>query len=173
LVNSSILSSCYSTASANISTTATELTFNGNDAVGLFKNGVLIDIIGTFNGGTANFSIDETLRRNSNVIVPKTTFNKATDWTVYATDNCSGIGNKMSMTDEKSNFIISPNPSNGNFNLSFNDLESTYSIVIFSAMGNKVLKKKTAMKQIIIYPIFNQEFIQSKFHIKMSQYSNE
>jgi hypothetical protein len=31
--------------SANISTTAAEMTFNGNDAVGLFKNGVLIDII--------------------------------------------------------------------------------------------------------------------------------
>jgi predicted extracellular nuclease len=48
LVNSSI-SSCYSTTSANISTTAAEMTFNGNDAVGLFKKQVLIDIIGTFN----------------------------------------------------------------------------------------------------------------------------
>jgi hypothetical protein len=28
------------------------MNFNGNDAIGLFKNGVLIDIIGTFNGGT-------------------------------------------------------------------------------------------------------------------------
>jgi predicted extracellular nuclease len=35
LVNSSI-SCCYSTT-ANISTTAAEMTFNGNDAVGLFK----------------------------------------------------------------------------------------------------------------------------------------
>jgi hypothetical protein len=39
------------------------MAFNGNDAVGLFKNGILIDIIGTFNGGTANFSIDETAVR--------------------------------------------------------------------------------------------------------------
>jgi hypothetical protein len=54
LVNSSISSACYSTTSANISTTAAEMTFNGNDAVGLFKKQVLIDIIGTFNGGTAN-----------------------------------------------------------------------------------------------------------------------
>jgi hypothetical protein len=36
-VNSSISSACYSTTSANISTTAAEMTFNGNDAVGLFK----------------------------------------------------------------------------------------------------------------------------------------
>jgi hypothetical protein len=47
------------------------MAFNGNDAVGLFKNGVLIDIIGTFNGGTANFSADETIRRNTTVTVPK------------------------------------------------------------------------------------------------------
>jgi hypothetical protein len=40
LVNSSISSACYSTTSANISTTAAEMTFNGNDdAVGLFKTG--------------------------------------------------------------------------------------------------------------------------------------
>jgi hypothetical protein len=55
-------SSCYATSAANLSTSATEMAFNGNDAVGLFKNGILIDI-GTFNGGTANFSIDETIRR--------------------------------------------------------------------------------------------------------------
>jgi len=94
IVNSLISSTCYSTTTANISTSATELAFNGNDALGLFKNGVLIDIIGTFNGGTADFSIDETLRRKTAVSVPKTTFNKTTDWDVYGTDACSGIGNK-------------------------------------------------------------------------------
>jgi hypothetical protein len=70
LVNSSISSACYSTTSANISTTAAEMTFN--DAVYL-KNGVLIDIIGTFNGGTANFAADVTLRRKATG--PNTTFN--------------------------------------------------------------------------------------------------
>ncbi|MDD5151777.1 MAG: endonuclease, partial [Flavobacterium sp.] len=50
IVNSLIALACYNKTSANISTSATELTFNGNDAVGLFKNNVLIDIIGTFNG---------------------------------------------------------------------------------------------------------------------------
>lgn len=168
LVNSSILSSCYSTAGANISTTSTELTFNGNDAVGLFKNGVLIDIIGTFNGGTANFSIDETLRRNSSVVVPKATFNKATDWTVYAIDNCSGIGNKMSVTDEKSNFVIFPNPSDGNFSLNYNDLNSTYSIVIFSAMGNKVFEKENCNEN-----NYDLSHFQSGIYLIKISYKNE
>lgn len=144
LVNSSILSSCYSSASANISTTSTELTFNGNDAVGLFKNGVLIDIIGTFNGGTANFSIDQTLRRNSSVVVPKTTFNKATDWTVYAIDNCSGIGNKMSNPNEEVSsldFTLVPNPSNGNFNITISNSIEPYTIEIYSPFGQKVFEK--------------------------------
>ena len=74
IVHSSIALACYNTASANISTAANEMTFNGNDAVGLFKNGVLIDIIGTFNGGTANFAIDVTIRRKSTITSPNTTF---------------------------------------------------------------------------------------------------
>jgi predicted extracellular nuclease len=36
IVNSLMSSSCYATSAANLSTSATE-TFNGNDAVGLFK----------------------------------------------------------------------------------------------------------------------------------------
>ena len=47
------------------------MAFNRNDAVGLFKNGVLIDIIGTFNRGTADFAIDITLRRKSAITLPQ------------------------------------------------------------------------------------------------------
>ena len=95
IVNSSISSSCFSTSAANISTTATELTFNGNDAVGLFKNGVLIDIIGTFNGGTANFAVDVTLRRKSIVTSPSTTFNLSAQWDSYSQDTCNNLASKM------------------------------------------------------------------------------
>jgi hypothetical protein len=38
IVNSLMSSSCYATSAANLSTSATEMAFNGNDAVGLFKN---------------------------------------------------------------------------------------------------------------------------------------
>ena len=55
---------------ADLLSSSTEMIFNGNDAVGLFKNGVLIDIIGTFNGGSSNFAKDKTLRRKSEVSAP-------------------------------------------------------------------------------------------------------
>jgi endonuclease I len=147
LVNSSIASTCYSKTSANISTTATELTFNGNDAVGLFKNGTLIDIIGIFNGGTADFAANETLRRNTNVAVPKATFNKSSDWTSYASDTCGGIGNKQASSTKDTNSIISefdfklyPNPSNGIFSIEMENVKK-YSIEIYSTLGKVVYSK--------------------------------
>lgn len=148
MVNSSINSACYSVASANYSSAGNELTFNGNDAVGLFKNGTLIDIIGTFNGGTANFAIDETLRRKTTVAAPMATFNKASDWDVYPTDTCSGIGNKFGNTKETEmainetlNFTVYPNPSHGIFNLSTSSNLSNYTIELYSIFGEKVFEK--------------------------------
>ncbi|TGD59816.1 endonuclease [Flavobacterium humi] len=147
LVNSSISSACYPTSSANVSTTATELAFNGNDALGLFKNGVLIDIIGTFNGGTADFSIDETLRRKTTVTVPKTTFNKSADWTVYTTDTCSGIGNRLGQEAETkeittgNDFRIYPNPSHGEFTIGFETTSAGSTVAIYSVVGEKVFER--------------------------------
>ena len=113
MVNSSIALACYNKATANISTAGTEMTFNGNDAVGLFKNGVLIDIIGTFNGGAANFAIDTTLRRKATVTAPNATFNLAGEWDSLAVDTCGGLGSKMgsSATEVATlDFTIAPNP---------------------------------------------------------------
>jgi endonuclease I len=151
IVNSSMSSSCFSTSSANISTTATELTFNGNDAVGLFKNGVLIDIIGTFSGGTANFAADVTLRRKSTVTAPSTTFNLSSQWDSYSVDTCSNLGAKpandtnLELPEETfmelQGLILYPNPSNGNFNIYFNTINSPYSIEIISILGQKVFEQ--------------------------------
>ncbi len=150
IVNSSMASSCYPTSSANISTTATELTFNGNDAVGLFKNGVLIDIIGTFNGGTANFAADVTLRRKSTVTAPSTTFNLASQWDSFTTDTCSNLGAKLvkdtavetpETVADSTEFILYPNPSNGNFTIYFNNSEAPYSIEIISILGQKIFER--------------------------------
>lgn len=150
IVNSSMASSCYPASSANISTTATELTFNGNDAIGLFKNGVLIDIIGTFNGGTANFAIDVTLRRKSTVTSPTTTFNLSSQWDSFTTDTCSNLGAKLisataletqETLDNSKGIILYPNPSNGNFTIYFNNAEAPYSIEIISVLGQKIFEK--------------------------------
>lgn len=155
IVNSSISSSCIVTSAANISTTATELTFNGNDAVGLFKNGVLIDIIGTFNGGTANFAIDVTLRRKSTVTAPTTTFNLAAQWDSYSTDTCSNLGAKYAIATSVENeeeilsplngMILYPNPSNGNFTIYFDNTNTSYSIEIISLLGQKVFEKSNTI----------------------------
>ncbi len=142
IVNSSISSSCYATGAANLATAATEMTFNGNDAMGLFKNNVLIDVVGTFNGGTANFAADETLRRNATATVPKSTFNKTTDWTVYATDTCNGIGNRVGMNISSDNlFSLFPNPSNGSFQIESPNQELTFDVAIYSINGQKLIEK--------------------------------
>jgi endonuclease I/chitodextrinase len=160
IVNSSIASSCYSTSSANISTTATELTFNGNDAVGLFKNGVLIDIIGTFNGGTANFAADVTLRRKSTITSPSTTFNLATQWDNFTTDSCTNLGSKISTKAVKEEIVaepdgisLYPNPSNGEFTLYYSNSNKTYTIEIFSMLGQTVFLKENIKQSSV--PITN------------------
>ncbi|HEY4616821.1 MAG TPA: endonuclease [Flavobacterium sp.] len=147
LVNSAIASSCYATGSANISTAATEMTFNGNDAIGLFKNGVLIDIIGTFNGGTANFGANVTLRRKSTVTSPNTTFNISTEWDSYSSDTCSNLGSKNLEASAKTQIIaesgdvkIYPNPSDGNFFI--NNSNKEYSVEIYNIIGQKVYERK-------------------------------
>nr|WP_315223755.1 endonuclease [uncultured Flavobacterium sp.] len=148
VVNSSISSTCFSTGAANISTTATELTFNGNDAVGLFKNGVLIDIIGTFNGGTANFAADVTLRRKSTVTAPTTTFNLSSQWDSYTTDTCSNLASKIPQPLEEESIsqleeiIIYPNPSEGHFTIQMKNSDEVSRITIFSILGQKVFENE-------------------------------
>ncbi|PTX63070.1 putative secreted protein (Por secretion system target) [Kordia periserrulae] len=76
---------------ADVSTGSGIVTFNGNDPIGLFKNDVLIDVIGTFNGGSANFAIDVTLRRIASVTSPNTNYTEP-EWDVFATDTSSNLG---------------------------------------------------------------------------------
>lgn len=97
LSNGNVYVIAHSSANSTIrnqadATTATAIiTFNGNDAVGLFKNNVLIDIIGTFNGGSSNFAANVTLRRKASVTSPNTSYTEA-EWDEYATDTSSDLG---------------------------------------------------------------------------------
>ncbi len=73
-------------------TTCGAANFNGNDPVGLFKNGTLIDIVGTFYyGGKSDFAKDVTLRRKSTVTVPSSTYD-ASQWETLSKDDVSGLG---------------------------------------------------------------------------------
>jgi endonuclease I/chitodextrinase len=89
IANSSAIATI--TSIANLTASSSELTFNGNDAVGLFKNDVLIDILGTFDGGTGNYAQNVTLQRKSSITSPNTTYT-TTEWNSLATDTFSGLG---------------------------------------------------------------------------------
>lgn len=64
--------------------------FNGNDAVGLFKNGTLLDVVGVV-GNSADWGKDVTLRRKSTILSPNTAYIVG-EWETFAIDDYSNIG---------------------------------------------------------------------------------
>jgi predicted extracellular nuclease len=90
--------------------------FNGNDAVGLFKNDVLIDIIGVLGETTKNFE-SMTLRRKLTITTPNITY-IASEWDQYAFNTFEGIGTYNATAGLNSSvfnaFKIYPNPTYGN-----------------------------------------------------------
>ncbi|CAN5246540.1 hypothetical protein BH23BAC2_BH23BAC2_12420 [soil metagenome] len=64
--------------------------FNGNDPIGLFKDGVLIDIIGYLDN-PEDFAKDVTLRRKALATEPSTTYDP-NEWELYDIDNVEGLG---------------------------------------------------------------------------------
>jgi len=92
------------------------LNFNGNDPVGLFKNGVLIDIIGE-EGNSSNHIQNATYRRKGNISEPNTTFN-SNEWDILSANTFDDIGSHTSTLSTKNiifeSFKMFPNPTNGN-----------------------------------------------------------
>lgn len=120
------------------------INFNGNDPVGLFKNDVLIDIIGTFDGGTSNFAKDKTLRRKATVSSPNTTFDLANEWDEFAQNTVDNIGvfNTTLSVENIDNtlFKLYPNPLNGNvLNIVNTSMAKVNSIKIFTISGKQVI----------------------------------
>ncbi|WP_424494222.1 endonuclease [Salinimicrobium sp. GXAS 041] len=74
---------------ANVSLNGAPVDFNGDDPVGLFLNGTLIDIIGI--EGDVDFGKDKTLRRKSTITSPNTTYNEE-EWEVLDKDTVDGLG---------------------------------------------------------------------------------
>jgi endonuclease I/chitodextrinase len=133
------------TCTGTINLKTTNLDFNGNDTVGLFKNNVLIDIIGT-SGSSANFAIDVTLRRN--VSKPRTTY-LASEWTSYAVDTCSNIGTanptgtaRMAQPNQKEvTFDFYPNPiKNKELFVKGNNFKDIKNIKVYDTTGKLVLQ---------------------------------
>ncbi|MGB6269112.1 MAG: endonuclease, partial [Olleya sp.] len=113
--------------------------FNGNDAIGLFKNGALIDIIGTL-GNNTDFAVNTTLVRNANIAGGNTVFD-SNEWTSFASNTCDNLGQhsqSLSISEvNKKEFKIYPNPVNGNL-LTIENSQNTR-FEIYNILGKKIL----------------------------------
>ena len=109
--------------------------FNGDDAVALFKNDVLIDIIGVF-GSDANFAENITLRRNGDITAPKTTYN-ASEWESFPANTYDGVGSHTSTLSTENiafeSFKMFPNPTNGN--TIYLNVKEAATIHIYNVLG--------------------------------------
>ena len=118
---------------------ADAMSFNGDDPVGLFKNGTLIDIFGIF-GGTNNFE-NATYRRKSTVTNPTTAFDLAGEWDDYPQDNINDLGEHQEPlnvnTIYKNSVTFFPNPVKSN-QIFFNSL-SSLKVEIYTLKGQLIL----------------------------------
>jgi endonuclease I len=141
---------------ANLVTTSSALTFNGNDAVALFKNTSLIDIVGVFNS-SAIFGADVTLVRKATVTKGRTSY-ATSEWTSYTRDTFTYTGShtmtgtaKIAVTnpnDKKEEstiqntenaFNIYPNPTTQDAKLQLAVIESqNVTVRMFDAQGKEV-----------------------------------
>ncbi|PKH51994.1 hypothetical protein CXF68_15425 [Tenacibaculum sp. Bg11-29] len=64
--------------------------FNGNDAIGLFKGSAIIDVIGNPNS-SSTFAKDKTLQRKAAIKSPNTTYTTS-EWNILSKDTFSGLG---------------------------------------------------------------------------------
>ncbi len=123
------------------------MSFNGDDPVGLFKNGVLIDIFGNF-GGTNNFA-NATYRRKQTVINPTTVFDLTGEWVTSTIDDISDLGSHSTPLEindfDENRFSFFPNPVKSN--QIFFKFTSELKVEIYDITGkliiNTLLKDRT------------------------------
>ncbi|SFU55788.1 Por secretion system C-terminal sorting domain-containing protein [Pustulibacterium marinum] len=117
--------------------------FNGNDAIGLFKNDVLIDIIGTLGDGS-DFAENLTLVRNSDISSPNTVYT-ISEWTSYEQNTCflgsHTLDAMNTINIELQQLAIYPNPIKDHKIYFQNPADiSINNAVIFSLEGKKLMK---------------------------------
>lgn len=127
--------------------------FNGNDAVGLFKNDVLIDIIGELGNG-ATFAENTTLIRNSYIFTPNTTYTPS-EWTTHDSNYCElGMHTQDVMstgTFEKNIVQIYPNPVTAGNVLHINTSNVTVTKVsLWNTTGTKIFTTNTVENNAVI-----------------------
>jgi len=137
VVANSFITVCNS--AVDDSSTSSVLQFNGNDPVGLFKNDVLIDIIGTL-GSSANFAKNTTLVRKSTITSPNTVYTPS-EWDSFPSDTCTDLGSHTTTLGvdsfELSKIKIYPNPAMGNaLNIA---TDRDLNVSVFNILGKQIL----------------------------------
>ncbi|MGB0185788.1 MAG: T9SS type A sorting domain-containing protein, partial [Flavobacteriaceae bacterium] len=114
--------------------------FNGNDALGLFKNDVLIDILGTLGDATV-YAENITLVRNATITSGSTVYN-ANEWTSYPQNTCTNLGSHTQtlgvINVEPQHIKIYPNPVKGA--LLFIDVQQSTTVECYNLTGQRILK---------------------------------
>lgn len=150
------------------------INFNGNDPVGLFKNDVLIDIIGVYNGGSANFAKDKTLRRKVGVIQPNTAFDIDNEWDILAKDTVDDIGKHNATLKVNAvlldGFRIYPNPVETILKIKNPTNKLVKSAAIYSLLGKKILSVKNPSEEINIELLSKGIYI-LKLQVENNSYS--
>lgn len=95
---------------ADLISNSAVLSFNGNDPIGLFKNGQLIDVIGNFNS-SSSFGQNTTLVRSELVTEPNTVYSTS-EWDGYSSDTFSFLGSHSIASSDGGDTEAPSTPSN-------------------------------------------------------------
>lgn len=153
------------------------INFNGDDPVGLFKNDVLIDIIGVYNAGKVNFGKDKTLRRKTGVSQPNTAFDIDNEWDIIDKDNADDFGKHSAISLSIDNFDNSaikfyPNPTKNKIYIQNTSNLKIDVINIYNILGEKIISSKKHQKEINISFLSKGIYI-LKFEVEDKLYSTK
>tara|TARA_R110002124_G_scaffold118499_5_gene275903 strand:- start:7029 stop:9242 length:2214 start_codon:yes stop_codon:yes gene_type:complete len=141
---------------------ASPVNFNGNDPVGLFKNGVLIDIVGQENNTSKDYE-NMTLRRKATISTPNATYD-ANEWDSFPANTFDGIGSHTAtLSVEKIDnglFKLYPNPSNGSYlNIVNPSSVKINEIKIYTINGKEIKSISNPTSTINLNGIYNGLYI--------------
>lgn len=134
------------TSQADLTTSSSVMSFNGNDPIGLFKSSSLIDVVGTFNGGSSNFAANTTLVRKSSITDGSTSY-VTSEWNSYSSNTFSylgsyGSGGREGMIATASETIsIYPNPASDKFTISLETDRTMLDATLMDAQGRMVFRE--------------------------------
>jgi endonuclease I len=138
---------------ADLTPSSEVVNFNGNDPIGLFKDDILIDIIGVFDD-SSNFGVSTTLQRKFTTTSPKSTYDQ-NEWVSLASDTFSRLGYHI-VTGTNTFLGITDTNWSTSENWSFNTVPSNGDDIIISAnktintsenisLGNIILENNASL----------------------------